>query len=364
MKVKQAVILAAGKSTRTYPLTLNKPKALLKVLGKTILEHNLDQLEGLVDEVLVVIGYKAEMIKTTIGNSYKGIKIKYIEQKNQTGTGSALLECKNRGSLEDRFLVLNGDDFFSRKDIENCLHHKYSVLASEVKDPQNFGIFGLKGNKVIGLEEKPKQPKSNLANTGLYVFDKEIFNFKLEQTERGEYEITDYLKYLIKNKEVVLEKVKDFWKPVVYSWSLFPVLETLLKKSSIKGEIDSKTEIQGKVYIGKNSILKVCKLSGFVNVGDGCVIENSEIKDCVIGDNCKIVESVLLDSVIGNSVELTDCKTKNKSEGKIEVRLNGKVVECKRGKLGVLIGDFVKAEGVVFNPGEAIEPNTIKKSNL
>ena len=181
MKVKQAVILAAGKSTRTYPLTLNKPKALLKVLGKTILEHNLDQLEGLVDEVLVVIGYKAEMIKTTIGNSYKGIKIKYIEQKNQTGTGSALLECKNRGSLEDRFLVLNGDDFFSRKDIENCLHHKYSVLASEVKDPQNFGIFGLKGNKVIGLEEKPKQPKSNLANTGLYVFDKEIFNFKLEQ---------------------------------------------------------------------------------------------------------------------------------------------------------------------------------------
>ena len=85
----QAVILAAGKSTRTYPLTLTRPKPLLKAANKTILEHNLDNLNGIADEAILIVGYKKEMIRKKFGNNYNNIKIRYIEQKEQLGTGHA-----------------------------------------------------------------------------------------------------------------------------------------------------------------------------------------------------------------------------------------------------------------------------------
>ena len=82
----QAVLLVAGKSTRTYPLTITKPKPLLKVANKTIIEHNLEQLQDLVNEVIIVVGFKKEMIKEKIGNRFGNLKIKYVEQKKQKGT--------------------------------------------------------------------------------------------------------------------------------------------------------------------------------------------------------------------------------------------------------------------------------------
>src|SRR3989338_8760550 len=100
----QAVILAAGKSTRTYPLTLTRPKPLLKAANKTILEHNLDNLGGIVDEAILVVGYKKEMIKSYLGNKYKKIKIKYIEQKQQLGTGHAVSMVEPH--IKDRFVLL------------------------------------------------------------------------------------------------------------------------------------------------------------------------------------------------------------------------------------------------------------------
>ena len=87
----QAVILAAGKSTRTYPLTLTRPKPLLKVANKALIEHNLDNLNGIVDEAIIVIGYKKDLIKKHIGKKYKNIKIRYVVQKQQLGTGHAVL---------------------------------------------------------------------------------------------------------------------------------------------------------------------------------------------------------------------------------------------------------------------------------
>jgi len=107
---KQAVILAAGKSTRTYPLTLTKPKPLLKVAGKTIIEHNLEQLIGIVDEVYIVVGHKAEMIKKFVGNEFKGIKIKYVTQKKPTGNASALMNVEKQ--IKGKFILMFGDDLY------------------------------------------------------------------------------------------------------------------------------------------------------------------------------------------------------------------------------------------------------------
>ncbi len=101
----QAIILAGGKSTRTYPLTLTKPKPLLKILNKTILGHLLDQLaECNVEEAIIIVGYKKEMIIERFGNEYKGIRLAYVEQKEQLGTMHAVLLAKHL--IKDRFMVM------------------------------------------------------------------------------------------------------------------------------------------------------------------------------------------------------------------------------------------------------------------
>ena len=91
----QAVIMAAGKSTRTYPLTLTRPKPLLKIANRPILEHQLSALRGLVDEVLVIVNYRKEQITERFGNAFDGIPLRYVEQREQLGTGHAILQCKD-----------------------------------------------------------------------------------------------------------------------------------------------------------------------------------------------------------------------------------------------------------------------------
>src|SRR3989338_5772306 len=191
----QAIILAAGKSTRTYPLTATKPKPLLKIANKTILEHNLEQLALVkeINEVIIIIGYQKEQIIDVIANKYKNkfgrLKLRYFEQKEQLGTGHALMQVKD--ILHDKFIVMNADDLFSGKDIAAAIKHKYAVLGAKVKELSRFGIIvsQTKNSKNLLKEivEKPKSFVGNIANTGLYIFDKKIFDFKLKKSSRDEY---------------------------------------------------------------------------------------------------------------------------------------------------------------------------------
>src|SRR3989338_4928511 len=122
----QALILAAGKGTRTSPLTLTRPKPLLKIAGKTIIEHNLTQLQGIVNEAIIVVGYLGEMILQRLGTRFGKINLSYVLQEKLEGTGNAVLSAKDK--LKEKFIVMNGDDFYSKKDIEKCLKHRYCVL--------------------------------------------------------------------------------------------------------------------------------------------------------------------------------------------------------------------------------------------
>ncbi|MBW2984627.1 NTP transferase domain-containing protein [Candidatus Woesearchaeota archaeon] len=313
----QAVILAAGKSTRTYPLTINKPKPLLKIGNKTLLEYNLDQLNGLVKEVILIVGFKANLIKKRFKNKYRKLKITYVIQKPQLGTGHALSAAKNK--IKDRFIVLMADDLYSRKDIKKCLKHKYSVLAQKVKDPKRFGVYAVKNNYVADLVEKPKKPVSNLANAALYVLDKKIFDEKIKKSKRGEYELTDAIKLLAK-KERIKCITATKWVPVGYPWNLFEVK----KLFKIKG----------------NSIGKNCKIKG--NVINSIIMDDSIIEK----------GSIVRDSIIGEDVYF---------KGKIISKNNAisivKNKKIKAPKLGAVIGDKVKAENVIIKPGVKIWPN-------
>ena len=135
----KAIILAAGNSTRTWPLTANTPKPLLKIVDKTLIEHNLLQLKGLVDEVIIVVGFKKQKIIDFLGNEYKGLKLTYVEQDEQHGTGHAVLICKKH--IKENIIVMMGDDLFSGKDIKNLIKHKQGALAQETDIPESFGMF-------------------------------------------------------------------------------------------------------------------------------------------------------------------------------------------------------------------------------
>ncbi|MBW2980281.1 NTP transferase domain-containing protein [Candidatus Woesearchaeota archaeon] len=320
----QAVILAAGKSTRTYPLTINKPKPLLKIGNKTLLEYNLDQLNGLVKEVILIVGFKANSIKKQFKKRYKKLKISYVLQKPQLGTGHALAVAKNK--IKNKFIVLMADDLYSRNDIKKCIKHKYSVLAKKVKDPSRFGVYTVKNGFVTDLVEKPKKPVSNLANTALYVLDKEIFNElkKIKRSPRGEYELTDSVRALAKKEKVKCVAAKQ-WISVGYPWNLFDVK----KLFRIKG----------------NSIGKNCKIKG--KVINSIIMDNSIIEK----------GSIVKDSIIGEGVYF-----KGKIESKSNVISIIKNKKIKVLKLGAIIGDKVTAKNVIIQPGTLIWPN-IKKKN-
>ena len=377
----QAVILAAGKSTRTYPLTLTRPKPLLKIINKSILEHNLDALNGIVNEAVIIIGYKGDMIRKAIGKRYKSISIKYIEQKEQLGTGHAVKLAEYH--LKDRFIVLGGDDLFSKKDIKRCVKHKYCVLAQKVKEPKKFGIIDVKNNFLIKIEEKPLNPKNNLANTALYVLDKKVFDAEIKKSKRGEYELTDYVSSFSKKEKIFVEKVKDYWLPISYPWSYLEANVFFLrriKKRVIKGRIEkgvvvkgkiilekgavirSGTYIEGPIYIGKNTeIGPQAHLRPDVIIMDSCKIGKAELVDCVIMNKsvCKH-KAYIGHSVIGENVNLGAglITSDYRHDGSNHITLiNDQKVDTGRRKLGTFIGDNVKTGiGTLIYPGRKIWP--------
>ncbi len=223
--MKQAVILCGGKGSRLAPLTDMIPKVLVEVNGKTILEYKLEILKDLIDEVILIVGYKKEKIIEKFGKNYFGLKISYREQENPEGTGHALLQAKDL--LKNEFIVLNGDDYYSKEDLENLLSVKFGMFSWQVNNPSQWGVLEINVKRnLIAIEEKPENPKSNLINIGAYAFSTKIFEKKLERSTRGEYEIIDYLNYLVSIGEKVKVLKTKIWVPI----NNFEELEEAKKK--------------------------------------------------------------------------------------------------------------------------------------
>jgi len=201
----KAVIPCAGEGIRLRPLTLSKPKQLLELGGKPILEHIFDNLPDEVDEVVLITGYLGEMIRDYFGREFGSRKIKYVEQKEKLGTAHALWLCRDILG-DERFLMLYGDDIIDKKSISKCLSHELSLLVKGVKDPRRFGVALIdKNGKLLEFVEKPESPSSNLASTGVKVLDARIFDFPARQHVNGEYYITDSLSQLAKKHDVFVE---------------------------------------------------------------------------------------------------------------------------------------------------------------
>jgi UDP-N-acetylglucosamine diphosphorylase/glucosamine-1-phosphate N-acetyltransferase len=300
----QALILAAGKGERLRPLTETRPKVMLPVANKPILQYNIEHLSGLVEEIILVVGYRAGMIKRHFGSSFGGARIRYVTQKQQLGTGHAIKQAER--FLHGRFLVMMGDNLYSRRDMEQCMRHEHSILVKKVEDPSIFGVCSVKRGLLTGIVEKPSRPASNMANAGMYVLDKDVLQHDQKLTNRGEYEIVDSISELCGRAPVNVIESTDF-EHITYPWDLLRVSESVLKKTGplidSTAKISKEAKIEGPVAIGPGAQLNNCVIRAYTCVGAGAVIGNFvEVKNSVIMEDSKIPHlSYVGDSVIGSN---------------------------------------------------------------
>lgn len=207
------VILAAGKGTRMGELTKNTPKPLLKYEGKNLLEHKFEKLPESTTEIILVIGYLGNQIKEYFGDEYKGIPIKYIEQKEMLGTAHALWEC--RKLLDQPFMVLMSDDMYSKEDLQKmsetpegewavlCYPDKPGVKAGKIVKDEN-------GNLKEIYEDFEGTSPHNLIYTGVCYLTPEIFEKEMIQLSNGEYGLPQTITEFVGEKNIHVIETTDW----------------------------------------------------------------------------------------------------------------------------------------------------------
>ncbi len=212
----KAIILAAGKGVRMQPLTLTRPKPMVEVLGKPILEYILEALPPEIDEVIVVTGYLGGQIRNHFGSAWQGRKIHYVEQKELQGHMPALELARPFLAPGERFLILPADDIRNPEDLARLVKHPLAVGVHEVAHPERFGIVvpSAKGT-IAGIEEKPEHPQSNLAATMAYVLDDSIFDYERKMHKDGEYYLPPVVAQIAKDKDIWIER-ENGWIPIGY----------------------------------------------------------------------------------------------------------------------------------------------------
>jgi NDP-sugar pyrophosphorylase family protein len=214
----QAVILAAGAGKRLRPLTNDIPKPMVRVSGKPILERTLDILPDNVGEVIMVVGYKKEKIIEYFGNEFKHIKIQYVEQTEPRGTYDAL-ECAKPFLEDDFFLLLHGDELYHPYDLQKCVSsNQPTVLAVETGHPERYGICTVdEEDYLLDIQEKPENPRSNLAVIGAYLLSPNIFKIPKSESGviKGEYVLAEQISRWAINEKIKVMKA-TFWYTVSY----------------------------------------------------------------------------------------------------------------------------------------------------
>ncbi len=327
----KGVILHGGFGTKLRPLTHTGPKQLIPVANKPISQYVLEDFRnsGVTEIAIILGGINSEKVKEYYQDGAKfGVKIQYIQQDAPKGIAHAVSLCKEYINGYP-FIVYLGDNLLKggiKNHAEAFKKSKYDamILLCQVKNPQRFGVAKFdKNGKLTQLIEKPKEPPSNYALTGIYFFKPVIFDMikQLKPSWRGELEITDAIQKLLeKGYNVGYQTVQDWWKDTGTPEDLLEANRLILDelKPEIKGKTENETCIQGRVTMGNNSLIKEKALvrgptiigenttiasnvyiGPYTSIGNNCTIEKGEIENSIIMDNCTInVNDRITDSII------------------------------------------------------------------
>ena len=324
----KAIILAAWEWSRLRPLTNTIPKPLIKIFGKSIIEHNLENIYKFVTEIIIVVKYKQELIKQTIGSNYKWVKIIYKEQGGEKWTWAAIRWIESDIDI----IIMNWDSIFDKKDLKKIINFNWFwVLVKKVPDPEKYGIFKVDVDwNIQEIVEKPKTNIWNLASLWVYKFDSKIFDIakNIKISSRWEYEITDAINEFVKLFPFKAFEIEWEFIDIWYPWDILTANAHFLNnlsESDIKWTIEewvvikwniileewsilkSGTYIEWNVYIWKNtSIWPNTYLRWKTVIGEGCKIWNAvEVKNSSIWDKTNIAHlSYIWDSIIWNNINI------------------------------------------------------------
>ncbi len=318
----KGILLHGGHGTRLRPLTHTGPKQLLPIANKPMSQYCINSLKeaGAKEIGIIIGGIGANKVREYYGDGEKfGVKISYIEQDEPRGIAHAINLCKDFVGNE-KFTVFLGDNII-QKSIEDFARKfensdaEASILLCEVDDPSRFGIADIKNEQIIKIMEKPKNPPTNLAVTGIYFLTPVIFEMikNLKPSWRNELEITDALQMLLENKyKITYDTITDYWKDTGTPEDIINANGAILEKMKpyFDGTKEEGVKIQGNVMIGKNSkIQKDVEIQGPVIIGENCVIE-SKTK---IGPNISIGNNTTISEIdIAESIIMSDCIVKGK----------------------------------------------------
>jgi UDP-N-acetylglucosamine diphosphorylase/glucosamine-1-phosphate N-acetyltransferase len=395
----KAVVLAAGKGARLWPLTENRSKHMIPVAGKPIIEHVISAVRSAgIRSIVLVTQYRSELIKKHIGDGSKfGVTVDYVDQPDVSGTANAIAVAQDRVGSND-FLVAYGDLVVTPRAIMRVVDtymrkgRKPTIGLVPVSHSESYGMARVSGDLLTEIVEKPSQSQSpsNLANTGIYVLNPTMFDH-LQATlrsGRGEFEITDTISSLAKTgTPVAWTKIEPSdWQDIGKPWDVLAANARLLARSrrKIAGRIEVGGRVTGQVTIEKGALIRTgTVIEGPAWIGEGAVIGplahiragTSIGRRSAIGAFCEIKNSIIMghtkiphlayvgDSIIGENCNLaagTIVANLKLNDSGVRMRIKDSLVDTGLRKLGIVTGDNVKTGiNASFMPGIRIASGAV-----
>src|SRR3989344_4605308 len=215
----KAIIVAAGEGTRMRPLTNDKPKQLVELQGKPLLDHILNSLPEEISALIIVVGYKGDQIRTWYGVTHAGKPITYVEQTERKGTWHALSLCEPYIEKGEKFFYLYADDLHGREGLRECIAASdkgCTMSVTEVEDPRRFCVVEIDETvKITHAEEKPDLPRSHLVSTGAFVLTPEVFKYRPALHKWEEY-LFQSVAAMIQDGHAFYAVPSTFWFPIGY----------------------------------------------------------------------------------------------------------------------------------------------------
>lgn len=370
----KAILLAAGEGTRLRPITETRPKALIPVLCKPLLQWHLEALlQAGAEEVFLVVGYMKDLVVNFV-ETLSGIRnrIKLVYQEKQLGTGDAVVKAAEAIGPSEEVIVTYSDLFFEDWGLYHTLTKMqgYYVVGSHIEDPRDYGVLVTSGLNLIRIIEKPSVKEPSLVNVGVYKLNTSdiLENRDVKPSPRGELEFTDIVSKIAAKKPVRVLNISGEWLDVGKPWHVIDANKIALRniRSSIKGRVKEPVHIVKPVYIGENTVVHSfttivgpAYIDDDVEIGPNAYIRPWSVicKGSRIGFSVEVKESVIFEHVhashltyIGDSVI---CEHVNLGAGTvlanlrfdrktIKMLVKGKVEDTGRQKLGAIIGGYAQ----------------------